>query len=506
MKSRVLAVSGPDIIEQHHELPSSRSTAFIISHFPAWLAISYFLLSIAAAGSPWLAPIAIITVFIAPGAQMVLAFSRSQDSNIVDLIRNGFFVSIFLVVGTTALLMLAGLPRNPLEYATAVLALVGPLSLWAELTHKRVELTKVDGILVGTVFVAFVFLFLVFSSLPRLFTPDETTYIFSARMSDLAGLALPMGARPTTSTLVTVISGRLAWTFLLASFLGSTSLPPFQAGLIGTILLPMTALVGCSFFRNHRLRFVALILILTQPSLFVFAGLALNDLLVAYLSVFSVLSFVGALRKRGDAYGLDRGMGIIAILSLLVLFTVKIDLLILVAEWFVIAYLYISKKLTFSSNLGKSAVRLLLLLPMIYELVIDLPYFVSVWILRNSALGSLFGRFLPISPIETVASQFVAPWWNPGAKTAFSLDFPSFVSILYKLLSPEFSPYWCPPFCFCCPFYCTRRRQCSTTMSTSLPCSSRFPSCCSFLYRSRLLWTTSSDIRRGWFLFGLYLL
>lgn len=457
-KSRALAVEGPDVVEQHHKLQSSSSIAFIICHFPAWLAISFLVLSIAVAGSPWVAPIAIITVFIAPGAQLILAFSRSQDSNIVGLIKNGFFVSILLVVGTTALLMLAGLPRNPLEYAIAVLALVGPLSLWAELTHKRVELTKVDGLLVGTVFLAFVFLFLFFSSLPHLFTPDETSYVFSARWSDLAGLALPIGTRPTTSTFVAVISGRLTWTLLLASFLGSTSLPASQAGLIGTILLPMTALVGCSFFRSHRLRLVALVLILAQPSLFVFAGLALNDLFVAYLSVFSVLSFARALRKRGDVYELDRGMGMIAILSLLVLFTVKIDLLILVAEWFVIAYLYASKRLTFRSNLGRSIVKLLLLLPVIYELVIDLPYFVSVWILRNSALGSVFGTFLPVSPIETVASQFVAPWWNPGAKTAFSLDLPGFVSILYKLLSPESLSILVPAILLLLPFLLYKKK------------------------------------------------
>jgi hypothetical protein len=76
---------------------------------------------------------------------------------------------------------------------------------------------------------------------------------------------------------------------------------------------------------------------------------------------------------------------------------------------------------------------------LIYELTIDIPYVVSVWVLRNEALTGLFGKFMFLSPIEMIIGMFVVPWWNPTSQTIFSHNLTVYLDYFYTLLRPESS-------------------------------------------------------------------
>ena len=76
---------------------------------------------------------------------------------------------------------------------------------------------------------------------------------------------------------------------------------------------------------------------------------------------------------------------------------------------------------------------------LIYELCVDIPYVVSVWVLKNSELAGLFSKFLFISPAERLLGWFSAPWWNPSATTLFTRSFADYMDYFYRILMPESS-------------------------------------------------------------------
>jgi hypothetical protein len=76
---------------------------------------------------------------------------------------------------------------------------------------------------------------------------------------------------------------------------------------------------------------------------------------------------------------------------------------------------------------------------LIYELCVDIPYVVSMWILRSRELTGLFSKFLFISPAEGLLGWFSAPWWNPAAPTLFTRSFADYMDYFYRILMPESS-------------------------------------------------------------------
>jgi len=74
-----------------------------------------------------------------------------------------------------------------------------------------------------------------------------------------------------------------------------------------------------------------------------------------------------------------------------------------------------------------------------YELCVDIPYVISVWILKSRELGVIFGKFLFVSLIERILRNFVTPWWNPTASTLFTRNFTDYMDYLYRILMPESS-------------------------------------------------------------------
>jgi len=333
----------------------------------------------------------------------------------------------------TSLFIVSGSALNPGDYSVAVLALVVPLSLWAELGKKRIRVTRVDGVIVLGALFGFGLLFYYFQSVPRLFTPDETNYIFGARMGLPLGNIQPMGVLPDASPVGILVIGRLGWTYLLASFLGSTGLSASESGLIGVLFLPMIGLTCCSLIRNQNFRLLTFVLVLIQPALFAMSDLVLNDLAVAYLALFSIVYFTTSFRRVENRYAIDGSKFCFALVSMVLLLLIKFDPLVIAAAWIVLLYLYLSHSLALS-RIQLLATRLMLLLPILYEIVFDLPYFISVWVLREN---SVFGTSLPFSPLETVVRQFVAPSFDPNQVTAFHLSLVDWVAHLYQFLSPE---------------------------------------------------------------------
>jgi len=280
------------------------------------------------------------------------------------------------------------------------------------------------------------------NNLPRLFTPDETDYIFNARAA-LNGQAYTMGVYPYRSDLAALLSGRFFWTFLLASFLGSTGLQPHEAYLIGPAFLAMTALaltllVPRSLENNGKVRLSVLLLIVTNPLLILFSGISvLNDLAIAFYALTALVFFARSFTSSENKVALETTW-LLKVLTLVVIVTlIKPNLMFFFGMWIWLAYVGIRHKLYKFSIGHKILFVLLIVVPIAYELLIDVPYVIAVWFLRNETLGVFLQRFIFESPMERILGAFIAPLGETGGTTLFTQGWIDHLDHLYAMLPPE---------------------------------------------------------------------
>ena len=364
---------------------------------------------------------------------------RARIDGIVTLAVEGFFVSTVILVILTSLMLTLSVPVVPFTYSLVMLIIVMFLALIALVRKIEFKSSKPDILLFALAFLAYVALLLYFSRLPRLFTPDETSYIFSARTSILDGVVPPMGVGPTESEIRALFQGRVFWIHLLVSFIGSTGLSAHQAGLLGVGFLIMTGLASSLMVKNKWLSAAVFAIVVFNPLLFLFSALTLNDLAISFYIVFVVLFFVRSFSKAGNNVSINVVNLLYSLLGVIVLTLIKLNLLVIVAMWVILVYIMLRYKL-YKLNRKYKILLIAVLLPvLIYELGMDIPYVISVWIFRNGELGNLFGQFLFISPAERFVGWFLAPWWNPVATTLFTRGFVDYVEYFYRILMPESS-------------------------------------------------------------------
>jgi hypothetical protein len=376
------------------------------------------------------------SLFVFPGA-ILLTVLRSSVDNIIKLAVEGFFVSTLMSILLTSVMLALGLPLISFNYSFATLIITLSLSIIALIRKIEFRPSKSDALLVAVAFLAYVALMAYFNGLPRLFTPDETSYIFSARMGILDGTVPSIGVTPNAGEINTLLQGRYFWTYLLASFIGSTGLPAYQASLLSVSFLVVTALASSLFVEKNWLRIIVFALVAFNPLLFLFSDLTLNDLALSFYVVFAVLFFVKSFSKTGDTVSINIKNIVFSMLGLLVLTMIKPNLQIFIGMWIILVYFMLRYKL-YKQNLKYKILLIAVILPaLIYELCVDIPYVVSVWILRNGELASLFGKFIFISPIERLLGWFLTPWWNPAASTLLTQSFANSLDYFYRILMPE---------------------------------------------------------------------
>ena len=383
--------------------------------------------------------VAFPAVLVFPGLMFLAILRRGIDSNLLEFAVEGFFISTLMTTILTSIFLTLGYSLTPFDYSIVTTLLVSTLTMIGFAQKIDIKPGKSDILLLTLASTAFVLLISCFSTFPRLFAPDETSYIFSARMGVSGGVILPMGVRPDVSGITVLLGGRYLWTYLLSSFLGSAGLPAYQAGLFGVGFLIMTAIASSLLVKSKYLSIVVFVTVLVSPLLLSFSVLSLNDLAISFYAVFAVLFFVKSFIKTGESVSINITNLSYSLIGIVVLALVKQNLLIFVVMWIVLVGVMVKYRL-YRSNRRHKILFLAILLPvLIYELCVDLPYVISVWILGGNSLSNLLGKFLFISPIEKFSGWFAAPWWNPTASTFFSHNSVDYLDYFYRILSPEHS-------------------------------------------------------------------
>jgi hypothetical protein len=405
------------------------TVAYFISVLIGYTALSTFL--------------AFPAVYIAPGLMLTLLLSKQQEQNFRKLIVAAFFLSTVIAVALVSILILFGVAISPYSISVAYVLLTFVSVALAVILGKspRINASRVDYAFLAFSLIAYASLLYLFTSVPRLFTMDETTYIALSRYATLRGEIYPMGLSPGKFDLTSLVDSRFFWTLHITSFLGSTGLAAYQTCTINTMFLPMIAITSTLLipnkFKDNKLLQVAIFtLVLTNPLLLLFSDFVLSDLSMTFYLLLAFLFFIKSFNQSEKDKVLISLQGLLfSFLALLIAFLVKENITIVLAMYIILIF-YILRYRLYKVNKVWKALSYALTLPLIaYEILIDIPYVISVWFIRNEAVSLLTRQFLIVSPAEWVLGLFMPTPWNPT--TIFSQDPCSYLQYLYRMLSPE---------------------------------------------------------------------
>jgi hypothetical protein len=415
--------------------------------FPFIIELIYCILSLAAVPPFFISLIAFPAVFIFPGLMLLIFFGRGLIAEDLQLFVEGFFVSTLYLVIITGSMLALDIALNSLNYSIITLVFVSILMALIFIRKIHLQMPKTlhkTSIFYFTIIIfSFLILFYFFNATPRLFTPDETSYLSDIRALTLKSEITFWGTSPTVQSF---LNSRAFWIFSGAGFLTSTSLQQTQIGLFGCMFLPMIALTASLLipkeFKNRCfLQIIAIILVAASPLLDEFSGFILNDLAISFYMLFAVLLFIKSFKVNncGKASISISGL-ILSGLSVFVGFLIKPNILYIIPLILILIGFIIKNKLY---KTGKyKALLLLTVTPIIiYEFVFDIPYLLTVWLKLGSeqirdAVWAFTKPFLSFgSPAETFVGWVVPTAWKPT--TVFSYDYVGFSNYLYRFLSPE---------------------------------------------------------------------
>ena len=380
------------------------------------------------------------SLFVIPGMVILLFLKNEKEvQNVTRLVIESFFLSSIISVIFALVLALLSIPMLPIFYSLMTLAVVSLFAVFGSARKVEFKPGKFEIFQIILAFLIFAILLFLFSQFPRLLTPDETSYLSSARTTVLGGVAPPMGITPAKSELVAMLSGRYFWIYLLSSFIGSTGLPAYQGGLISVGFIVMIALTSSLIVKGTWARMAVFSMIVLDPLLLLFAGSALNDLTIAFYAVFASLFFLESFSKIGNEITVSTGKLAIAFMGLFVLELIKPNLLIVAIIWIITVIIMYQRKFYKRCIKDKILFGAITLPVMLYELCIDLPYCLSAWVLRSKEASLFFGRFLFVSPIENLLGLFATPWWNSVNSSLFSKSVLDFSDYFYRFFMPESS-------------------------------------------------------------------
>lgn len=378
-------------------------------------------------------------VYIAPGLLLISLVKKRRLSCTPQLMVESFFVSTVLNALLTAVFGWLGF-QVAMSYRIFVVLLIPTALFLSFKTNKSpFRSIKTDYILVFIVFLMCAVLTITFSNIPRLFSPDETTYIFEAR-------GILNGSYPITQNLLVVeqkafLQGRPFWPFLLASFIGSACVQPYEAYLIGPIFLSMTALASTLFvprtMKNYgEIRLCILLLILTSAPLLLFAGIGTAiDCIVGFYVITALLFFTRSFTcSKGKVSILKTRLLMVFPLVILVA-VIKLNLTVFIMMWIWLVFVQFRYKLYKIDTGYKVLFWLSIGLPIAYELFLDIPYVLTTLVWDVPIIRDFCQQFLPFSPVQYIWQIFIGTPWQPGS--FFVHEWKYYLNYLYMMLTPE---------------------------------------------------------------------
>jgi len=384
-------------------------------------------------------------IYLMPGLSLLLLLRKPNDDplDLKELVVESFFISTVLNVAVVSAFILLDIPLTTSSFVILYVCLVSILTSVNYVLHKpvRVSATKFDYVILCMIGIGYVLITTTFTILPRYFTPDETVYITYARYAVLQSEIYPVSTFLFSPDLSVLFNGRLLWTSLGASFLCSTGSQPYQIYLMNCMFLPMNALVSAllipSNLKDSRMLQVALVaLTLSNPLFVTFSGFILTDLGISFYFLFTTAVFIRSFKTDGaGTFSIDFQKLALSFLSIFVVTLIKPNLVILFAMYLILIVFIFRYKLHKIDRKYKILLYGLIIPVLLYELVVDVPYVIAYWFLKNDPVAMFLHKFLVVSPIEWLLGIFTP--LDSTVTSVFFHNYLDYLNYLYRLLSPE---------------------------------------------------------------------
>jgi len=402
---------------------------------------AYFLSSVIDGNMLIRTVLAFPAAYILPGFVLRLLTSKPIHEDILRLIVESFVISTIINVVTLSLLILLNTHHYYFLLPLSQLLLVIFSVVLMKVRHSlpKLSVSKVDGSIILACFIVYLIAVTLYSLTPRLPTPDETKYIVNARYTLLDGKVYDTSAGLAMSPFTYLIKGRFFWTLLTASFLASTGLEPCFSHLLSPMFLSMIPIASlpllptCAHRRRGLLRFSLTIVLLTNPLLFYFSGFVLNEVALVFYITFALALFVNSFKRDrlGESIDFSKLILCFSVFFMAMVF-IKPNMTVFLPMYVVLLFFALRHK---TRVVYKRFGYVLLALPIIYELLIDVPFNLSKLFLKNEFFAHLTSKFIWVSPIEYFSGFFVARPWK--STTLFSHDTTEYLQLLYTMVSPE---------------------------------------------------------------------
>lgn len=379
-----------------------------------------------------------LSIFIIPTISLTLLLVKNSI-NIVKLLFLSLVISPLLIGAITLLLSIIFPPLNRLLLISLTVLLTLTSLLCYVFKKKKIVIgySNVDLVSLSMIFIASITIFHVITSLSHYPTPDENYYITNARLLLNYGQAFPINFSFWKESLTTLLSSRILWDSIIASFITTTGIPPVYSNGINLIFLLGTSTAGLLLiprrYRNHPLAAAVPMLILLNPVLLMLSGFALNDLAIAFYNVASLVFFINSFKNISGKVELDLRNLTVAMLLQLSVLLIKFNLIFLI-PYFLVLTINVFRFRLYRSKPGKAVMIFVILPALMYELILDIPRNLALYVFNTRALEFLSG-FLPVSLIEPLILMFVSVPYSPT--TVFSYTPLDYLWRFYVLFSPE---------------------------------------------------------------------
>jgi hypothetical protein len=296
---------------------------------------------------------------------------------------------------------------------------------------------KAELVSLSMIFVASLAILYAIVSLPHLPTPDEDYYITNARLLLNYGQAFPISASFWTASPVALLNSRIQWASMVASFISSANISPAYSNCFSLIFLLGISVASLLLIpekhRNYALVVTIPLLVLSNIVLIMLSGFALDDLAVAFYNVASLIFFIRSFKEASGKIELVPRNLLLTLILLLLALLIKFNFIFAV-PFFLVLVVNIFRFKLYRSKLGKVITVFAILPVLLYELVLDIPRNVALYVFKTRALEFL-ARFLPVSPVESVMLLFISAPYSP--RTVFNYTALDYLWRFYIVFSPE---------------------------------------------------------------------
>jgi len=372
-----------------------------------------------------------------PGISIAVLVFKDVLS-VLELIFISVLFSSLFIPSLYAILSALHSPFNSFELMVtlAIFESIPLIIYFIKGKKTTINLNVFDLFPLSLVIVAILVIIFILLGLPHSPTPDENYYITGARLLINNGIAFPTAVSYWNGPIILLFTSRTIWFSLIASFIVVSGLPAINSNIVNSIFLFGLSIAGLLLLeecgsKRIIIKSILPVLIVSNPLILGLSSYVLNDLAIAFYNVASLVFFTRSFYNGNDVSVNLRNLSISFLLQIYVFF-LKINYVFFMVYLFLVLVYTLKFRLYKSKNM--KAVLFFTIPIILYEVAIDLPRNIALYVLHDRALELFFDKFLVVSPIENVITSLLPTSYSKSILTHTTVEILRFI---YNVFSPE---------------------------------------------------------------------